>query len=85
MEYYIYFLINEMQNKTYVGFTDNLKNRIKQHRNKEVYSTKNFGNFKAYLIDKAKTPQGGRKKEKYWKSSAGRKKLKKIFDYLTNL
>ncbi|MBU1164973.1 GIY-YIG nuclease family protein [Patescibacteria group bacterium] len=43
--YIIYWLINENFNKTYIGFTNNLKNRLKEHKNKRVKFTRNFGNF----------------------------------------
>ena len=78
--YYVYWLINETKNKTYVGFTDNLERRIKEHRRKKIKSTKNFVNFQAYKIDKADTISEARKKEIYWKSKSGRKKLKKLFN-----
>ena len=38
--FYTYILINEKDDKIYVGYTDNLKRRIKQHNNGDVESTK---------------------------------------------
>lgn len=80
--YKIYLLISEESKKTYIGFTDNLKRRSIEHRNHKVKSTKNFSEFKIITLEKLKETdniQEARKKEKYWKSGAGRKKIKNIF------
>ena len=78
--FYIYFLISENRNKTYLGFSNNMNSRLKMHRHRKVKSTKNFGNFTHYIIDTANNIVEARKKEKYYKSCAGRKKLKMYFD-----
>ena len=79
MKYFIYWLINERETKTYVGISADLSNRLKQHRNKQVNTTKEFGNFKYYIIEIVEGSVEAREREKYWKSSAGRKKLKRLF------
>ena len=78
--YYIYLLINETSDKTYIGFTDNVERRIREHRNKKVKSTKNFGKFKGYIINKTNSIKQAREKEKYYKSTSGRRKLKIFFE-----
>ncbi len=78
--YYIYFLINEFKNKTYTGFTRDLNKRIKEHHNKKVRSTRNFGNFSRFILEEVENLAQARIREKYWKSCAGRKKLKKLFE-----
>ena len=80
--YLIYWLINQKAKETYIGFTDNLKERLNQHRNKRVKSTKNFNNFSCVILEKVSTREIAREREKYWKSHAGRKKLKNIFNKL---
>ena len=81
---YIYFLISEDGSKTYIGATKKLKERILQHRKGEVIYTKNFGRFKAYLIERVKDKIKLRNREKYWKSAAGRKKLKRLYNKIIN-
>ena len=77
----IYWIINITNSKTYVGFTNDLNVRLKQHKNKEVKSTKNFEFKKVYILENnIETIEDARKKEKYWKSAAGRKKLKIFFN-----
>ncbi|OGY43014.1 MAG: hypothetical protein A2729_05625 [Candidatus Buchananbacteria bacterium RIFCSPHIGHO2_01_FULL_39_14] len=52
---------------------------MKERRNKKVKSTRDFGNFKHYILEKIDSPEEVRIREKYWKSSSGRKKLKVLF------
>ena len=77
--YYIYFLINELKNKTYTGFTENLERRLLEHQDKKVRSTSNFGKFSYFILENVENLTQARIREKYWKSCAGRKKLKKLF------
>jgi len=80
--YIIYWLISENRNKTYVGFTNDIKNRIRKHKNRGVKSTENFGKFRCFVIEKVNNVIDARKREKYWKSCVGRKKLKLLFKKL---
>lgn len=80
MGYIIYWLVGEKQNKTYIGLTDNLSRRLKEHKNKKVKSTKVFGKFDCYVLElDIKNEVLAREREKYWKSTSGRRELKKLF------
>lgn len=76
----VYWLISGDKKKTYVGFSDNIERRIAEHKSKQVRTTRNFGNFKYFILEKVDDECYARKREKYWKSCAGRKKLKIIFE-----
>ena len=78
--YCIYWIISESRSKTYVGYSGNLINRMEQHRRGEVKSTKNFGNFSYQILEKIDTVSEAKKRERYWKSGAGRRKLKNLFN-----
>lgn len=39
--FYVYLLQSQKVKRTYIGYTDNLKNRLEKHNNKRVQSTKN--------------------------------------------
>lgn len=80
--YIIYWLINERKTKTYVGFTNDLDERIKYHKSGKVRTTEDFGKFTHYVLEEVKSLEEAIKMEKYWKSCAGRKKLKILFDKL---
>ena len=78
--FYIYFLISEDKSKTYVGFTEHVYDRMElYHRKGKVRSTRSFGNFLVHIIDTASNSIEARRLEKYWKSKAGRNRLKKFF------
>lgn len=74
--FYTYVLKSKIDDKLYVGFTDNLKRRFKQHNDGEVESTKARRPFNLVYyevcLDKAKAV----KREKYLKTGFGRSFLK---------
>ncbi|MDA8611294.1 GIY-YIG nuclease family protein [Candidatus Pacebacteria bacterium] len=37
--FYVYILLSEKDNKTYVGYTNNLRNRLRRHNSGQVKST----------------------------------------------
>ena len=77
--YFIYLLTSQDKQKTYVGFTDDLESRMKKHKNKGVRTTKYFGSFDWMVLEKVLPNESlAREAEKYWKSAAGRKKIKEI-------
>ncbi len=78
----IYWLISQDYRKTYVGYTDNLKERIQKHKKGHVRSTKNFGNFRFCRIEKVSSKTEAIKRERYWKSAAGKKRLKKLYNQI---
>ncbi|MFA6215667.1 MAG: GIY-YIG nuclease family protein [Patescibacteria group bacterium] len=82
--YYIYWLINEYKDKTYVGFSDNIERRLAEHKNKKVKSTIDFGDFHYHILEEMATQREAIIREKYWKSAAGRRKLKVLFDKFVN-
>jgi len=82
--YSIYFLISETKSKTYVGFCQNLSERLKLHKLGRVKSTRNFGDFTHCILEMVNNISDARNREKYWKSAAGRRKLKEIYKKLTN-
>lgn len=77
--FFIYIIINELQDKTYVGFTDNTERRVKEHSSHKVRTTKYFGKFVFHILEKVEDKQKARIREKYWKSSTGRKRIEGMF------
>lgn len=82
MKFIIYWLINEHYNKTYVGYSNNIIKRIKEHKTGKVKTTRDFGKFRCFILEYTNSTEGARKKEKYWKSHTGRKKLQILFKKL---
>lgn len=47
----VYWIIGKDNKKTYIGQTDDLPKRLKQHKNGEVNFTKNFKFKKVYILE----------------------------------
>ena len=76
--YYVYILRSSSDSKLYIGFTKNLKERLKSHATGNVKSTKNRG-FKhlihyEYFINEA----DARAREIFLKSGYGDEQIKNI-------
>lgn len=76
--WYVYVLLSLKDKNLYIGFTNNLKRRLKQHVNGEVESTKNRRPLKLihyeYFVNKA----DGEAREEFLKSGYGHEQLRKI-------
>jgi len=75
--YYTYVLKSKKDNKLYIGYSEDLKERMKKHHGGKVISTKNrrpllLIYYEAYL-DKA----DAKGRERFLKSGSGHKFLKK--------
>ena len=77
--YFVYVLYSEKLNKTYVGCTSNLAQRLKYHNKGRVKSTKNGVPWKIIYIEKVSSHKEARERERWFKTIAGRRKLKQIF------
>ncbi len=75
----VYILLSQKDQRTYVGYTDNFDRRFKQHNSGLVKSTKYRYPFKLLFKEEFKTSTDAKKRELYWKSGAGRRKLKEYF------
>lgn len=73
--YYVYVLISFRDEKLYIGFTTDLKKRVKRHFNKEVIATKYRLPLKLIHYECFINKQEAKSREKYLKSGYGRKNL----------
>ncbi len=77
--YIVYILKSLVAQKTYVGFTNDLERRIKQHNSGKSYYTKRYKPWEVYT-EKFETFSEAERREKYLKSASGRRLvLKKLF------
>ena len=86
MSYYVYILFSLKDQKFYIGYSKNLKQRISQHNYGEVKSTKNRRPLKLihyeYFIDEG----DAKSREVFLKSGFGREQMKKALqNTLANL
>ena len=77
--YFVYILQSLKDNKTYTGYTNNLDERLKRHNAGQVSSTKNRRSFKLIYSEQFENISKAKKREQYWKSGGGRRKLKEMF------
>lgn len=76
---YVYVLQSLVDGKFYIGMTNNIDRRIKQHNNGKVRSTKNRKPFKIVHKEPFVDRKDARSREKYYKSGFGREQLKTTF------
>ena len=78
--YYVYILKSVNRNKTYVGSTKNVDRRLQDHNMGKSLFTSKFKPWKIILTEKAKSNSDARKREKFFKSGAGRKFIAKLLN-----
>ena len=71
--WFVYILNSKTFDRFYIGLTSNLENRLNSHNSKKVKSTKPFVPWKMIYFEEFETRTDARKREKYFKSSAGRR------------
>ena len=77
--YFIYLLKSEVAHKSYVGVTNNLERRLGEHNSGRHAYTKRYLPWRVVYTENYDNFKEARQREKYLKSSSGRKLLKKIF------
>ena len=76
MVYYTYVLKSEKDDKQYVGWTVNLKQRLGEHSKGLVEATKNRRPLKLIYFEGCTSKEKAIKREKYFKTGFGRRFLK---------
>lgn len=75
--HYVYVLKSD-QVKLYVGRSSNLKQRIQQHKNKQVKSTKCWKKIDLIFYEAFLAKSDSIRREKYFKTSKGKSSLRQI-------
>jgi len=75
----VYILQSLKDGRTYVGFAENVEERLIRHNQGYVNATKHRRPFKVLFTEQVRDMQEAKKREEYWKSGAGRRKLKYYF------
>jgi putative endonuclease len=71
--YYVYILKSHKDGSLYKGQTKDLSERLKQHNNSKTKSTKNKAPWVIIYYEKYNSLLQALKREKYFKSAAGRR------------
>ena len=75
--YWIYVLESKVDDNKYVGYTSNINQRLKEHADGKVLSTKNRRPFKLIYIEGCLNRSDATRREKYLKTTDGRRFLAK--------
>jgi len=76
--YYVYVISSLKRNYTYIGITDNLERRLKQHQSGYNRTTNAYRPFKLIFSEEFIDRLQARSKEKYLKTTYGRIKIRKM-------
>jgi len=75
-QHYIYVLLSEKDHKFYIGYTNNIERRLKEHENGEVASTKWRLPVKLIYYEMHLNQKDALRREDYFKTTAGKRTLK---------
>ncbi|MDD5020031.1 MAG: GIY-YIG nuclease family protein [Candidatus Omnitrophica bacterium] len=76
--YCVYVLYFYKIRRFYIGYTADLDRRIKEHRNGKVYSTSRMGSFEVVFYEVFCCKDDALRRERYFKTTKGKKALKLI-------
>ena len=74
--YYVYVIQSKRDKQFYTGFTRDLENRIREHNEGRVSSTKERGPFELIYYEACLNEQDALAREKYLKSGMGKRYLR---------
>ncbi len=79
--FYVYVLKSEEHFRFYVGMTENIKNRVKEHNSGKTKSTKPWKPWSLFIFEEYETRTQARAREKYLKSGYGKQWIKEKWSY----
>lgn len=77
--YYVYILLNKKKTRTYTGVADDVGKRLKEHNAGRVKSSCLYRPYEVVHTESFGTLSEARQKEKFYKSTTGRRRLKEMF------
>ena len=76
--YYTYVLLSKRDQKLYIGYTQDLKQRIAMHEAGSVESTKNRRPLHLVFYEAFISEEDAMRRERYFKSTKGKASLKQV-------
>ncbi len=74
--FYVYILRSLNSDFIYIGYTDNLKRRFKEHNSKLNISTKHYAPFEIIHYEAYRNEKDAKRREEYLKCNRGKTTLK---------
>ncbi len=81
---YVYLLQSKKDNKTYLGSTNDLVRRLKEHDDGKVIATKNRRPLILVYSENYATLIEARIRERFLKTTSGRRELRKLLNSILN-
>ena len=78
MSYYVYIIRSKFDGTLYKGYTSDLAKRIKEHNSGKTNYTSRKGPWELVYYEEYEFLAEALKREKYFKSAAGRRFIKKL-------
>ncbi len=79
--YFVYVLMSDKDKKFYIGFSENVERRIKDHNSSKVPNTKNRKPFKLIYYEGHLSEEDARRRERYLKTAKGKTTLKRTLKH----
>ena len=76
--YYIYVLLSQKDGKFYIGFTNDLKRRVKEHKQNKNISTSKRLPLKLIYFEGHLSKEDAMRRECYFKTAKGKTTLKQM-------
>ena len=76
--YYVYILQSINHDFIYIGFTENLKRRYREHNSKQELSTKYYAPFDLIHYEAYWDVKDAKRRENYFKTTKGKVTLKQL-------
>jgi putative endonuclease len=79
MKGFVYILRSIKDKRTYTRSTPDLERRVAEHNSEKCFTTKKRRPLKLVYFEELPSIQDARRREKYFKTASGRRKLREIF------
>ena len=85
MFFYVYVLKSLKDGQHYIGYTNNLRTRVKEHEKRKNFSTKSRLPFRLIYYEACLSEKDAKRREGYLKTTQGRRFLGlRLIDYKNN-
>ena len=75
--YYVYVLVSEIKGlRFYIGLTEDIERRLKEHNSGKNKSTKYYVPWKMFFFEEKKGRKAAREREKFLKSGSSKERIK---------
>jgi putative endonuclease len=76
--YSVYILLSRFKTRTYTGVAADVDKRLKEHNDGKVLSSRPYRPYDVVHIETFPTLKEARQREKFYKSTTGRRRLREI-------